>query len=123
MAKFFFLGVTTILAVYIASAWGISILAEFNSDQDLGLKISGASATVNVIIAFLVIYFAQSKDQSVFAKIFLSGMVIRIFALLGFIFIIFNYSRADHFVFIGSLFILYFVYQIWEVLIISKQNR
>lgn len=123
MAKIFFLGVAGILVVYIAAAWGISVLAVYNPDQILGLQISGILATVNVTLAYLVIYFAQSKEQSTFAKIFLSGMVIRLFALLAIIFMIFNYSQADHFVFIGSLFILYFVYQIWEVFIISKQNR
>ncbi len=123
MAKKFFLGMAAILTVYIAAAWGISVLAAFNIEQVLGLKLSGILATVNVTLAYLVIYFAQSKEQSEFAKIFLSGMVVRLFALLAFIFIIFNYSRADHFVFIGSLFILYFVYQIWEIFIISKQNK
>lgn len=122
MAKLFFLGVAGILIVYIASAWGISVAAELNADQILGLKISGVLATMNVVFAYLIIYFSQTKDQSAFAKIFLSGMVVRLFAMLALIFAIFNFSRADHFVFIGSLFILYFIYQIWEVLIISKQN-
>lgn len=122
MAKLFFLGVAGILIVYIASAWGISVAAELNADQILGLKISGVLATMNVVFAYLIIYFSQTKDQSAFAKIFLSGMVVRLFAMLALIFAIFNFSRADHFVFISSLFILYFIYQIWEVLIISKQN-
>lgn len=123
MAKIFFLGVSGILIVYIISAWGISIAANFNGDQILSLKISGVLATVNVAAAFLIIHFSQAKEQTMFAKIFLSGMVIRLFAMLAFIFAVFKYSSADHFVFIGSLFILYFVYQIWEVLTISKQNR
>jgi len=123
MVKKFILGILVILVLYSLIAWGISFIVQFSKNQILGLQISGILATVNVVIAFLIIYLAKDKEQANFAKIFLGGMAVRLVAMIVFIFIIFRYSRADHFVFIGSLFILYFVYQIWEVYILNSSQK
>lgn len=123
MQKNFFLGLGAILIVYILAGSGISKAASFNPDQILSLCISGIIATVNIVIAFLVVKLSMHKEQDVFTKIFLSGMVIRLLGLLAVIFLVLKYSRVDHFVFIGSLFILYFIYQVWEVLMLNSKNK
>ncbi len=124
MDKKFFIGVAAILIIYIVAAWSIVQLAGFQAEKIKGLYFSGILATINVVMAYVVLKLAMPKDQKTFAKIFLSGMVLRLLGLLILIFMIFKYSDADHFVFIGSLFILYFMYQIWEVLILNnKKNK
>ena len=123
MVKKFFIGVAVILAIYIAAAWGIVELAGFQTEKIKGLYYSGILATINVVVAFMILKLAMPKDQKTFAKIFLLGMVLRLLGLLISIFIIFKYSEASHFVFIGSLFILYFMYQIWEVLILNSKKK
>ena len=122
MVKKFFIGTAAILLFYTLSAWGISVVAGFVKEQNSALFISGIIATLNIVVAFLIIYFSKDKKQSEFAKLFLGGMVIRLLAMLATIFVVFKYSDADHSVFIGSLFILYFLYQIWEVLTLNSKK-
>ncbi len=123
MVKKFFIGVAVILAVYATVAWGIVTVADFGPGKIKGLYFSGILATINVVVAFVILKLSMPKDQKTFAKIFLSGMVVRLLGLLIAIFLIFKYSDADHFVFIGSLFILYFMYQIWEVLTLNGKKK
>ena len=59
MVKKFILGILVILVSYSLIAWGISFIAQFSENQILGLQISGILATVNVVIAFLIIYLAK----------------------------------------------------------------
>ena len=124
MGKKFFTGIAVIFMIYAGVSWGIVQIAAFGAEKIQGLVISGILATANVISAYLILQLSMPKGQKAFAKIFLSGMVARLLGMLAVIFIVFKYSDTDHFVFIGSLFILYFMYQIWEVLTLnSKKNK
>lgn len=123
MAKRFFLGVFFILAVYVMAAWGIIRLAHFSAPQIDGIFYSGILGTVNIVLAFLIIKFSIERDQKTFSKIFLVGLIVRLLGLMIFIWIIFNYTDVNRFIFIGSLFILYFLYQIWEVLILYSSYK
>ncbi len=123
MVKKFFMGTAAILLLYVLVSWAVSTLAEFSKEQNTALIISGIIATLNIVVAFLIIYVSKDKKQSEFARIFLGGMVVRLLAMLAVIFMVFKYSDADRFVFIGSLFILYFLYQIWEVLTLNNKNK
>ena len=76
MIKKFFFGIVLILVSYSLAALGISSMAQFSENQIFGLQISGILATVNVVIAFLIIYLAKDKEQASFAKIFLGGMAV-----------------------------------------------
>ncbi len=122
MVKKFFIGTAVILLFYVLVSWAVSVVADFSKEQNSALFISGIIATLNIVVAFLIIYFSKDRKQSEFAKIFLGGMVLRLLVMLATIFMVFKYSDADHFVFIGSLFILYFLYQIWEVLTLNSKN-
>ena len=104
MVKKFFIGTAVILLFYVLVSWAVSVVADFSKEQNSALFIS------------------KDRKQSEFAKIFLGGMVLRLLVMLATIFMVFKYSDADHFVFIGSLFILYFLYQIWEVLTLNSKN-
>jgi hypothetical protein len=115
--------VAGILVIYILAAWGLSVIVPFTSDQIFSVIIAGIIATINVIIAFLIIYISKDKEQSVFAKIFLSGMAVRILLMLGVIFSIFKFTQTDLFVFVGALFVLYFVFQIWEVFVLNSKFK
>jgi hypothetical protein len=123
VAKKFALGIITILLVYSLSGWALVVLAKLTSSQVLGLKISGILATLNIVAAFSIIFLFKDKEQTQFARIFLGGLVVRLLAMLAVIFMILKYSSVDHFIFIGSLFVLYFIYQIWEVLILNSNHK
>ncbi len=123
MSRKFFSGVLVILIIYILAAWGMIQIAALNSDQIQGIIYSGIIGTVNIVLAYLIIRIAIYKDQKTFSKIFLGGLVARLLLLFVFIYLILNFSSTDRFVFIGSLFILYFIYQIWEVLILNNNVK
>ena len=64
-----------------------------------------------------------NKDFNAFVRVFIGGIVIRMTVMLAVIFIIFKFMHIDNFVFIFSLFILYFIFQIWELTIINKHLK
>jgi len=112
-----------ILAVYALAAWGIGRIVHFNENQFNGIFLSGILGTANIVLAYFVIKIAMGKDQKTFSQIFLGGLIVRLLALFIIIWIIFNYTLTDRFIFIGSLFILYFMYQVWEVLILYSNYK
>lgn len=120
MTKKFLIGISAILSVYIFFSWLTSELAGFDSYQIQSLIFAGALATLNILTAYIIVKLSIHRGQKEFSKIFLSGMVIRILFLLIIIFLVLKYTQANDFVFIGSLFILYFVYQVWEVLFLNS---
>jgi len=117
MIKKFLFGVGLILIFYMISAYALAVFAELDAQ---GLFAAGLLATINIIAAYGIIAYAFRHEQKKFAKIFLSGLVIRLFILLSVIFLILKFTTVNHFVFISSLFILYFIYQIWEVTFLNK---
>ncbi|MBD3226225.1 MAG: hypothetical protein GF313_15970 [Caldithrix sp.] len=50
---------------------------------------------------------------------FLGGMGIRFLLVIATIFIVLKFTAIDTFVFIFALFVLYFLFQIWEVVLIQ----
>ena len=120
MTKKFLAGIGAILGIYILFAWFTAELAGFNALQANSLIFGGGLATINILLAYLIVKLSIHKGQKEFSRIFLSGMIVRVLILLGVIFLILKYARVNDFVFIGSLFILYFVYQVWEVLFLNS---
>jgi len=123
MTKKFLAGIFAVLAVYIIGAWGISAVSGFGKIENLSLVYSGILATLNIIAAYFLIKISINKGRKEFGKIFITGMVIRLFLMLLFIFIILKNCPVDNFVFIISLFILYFIYQIWEVVFLNSNFK
>lgn len=120
MARKFVSGIVVILVVYVIGSWGLINLLHFSAAQVLSLKISGILATLNVLLAFFVIYFTRKSRQEIFVRFFLATMVVRLLLMLAVVFMVLQLSTADHFIFISSLFVLYFVYQTWELLVLNS---
>ena len=123
MTKNFLLGIFAVAAAYVIGAWSFSAVLGFDNIKNLSLVYSGILATLNIIAAYLLIKFSIDKGQKEFGKIFITGMVIRVFLMLLFIFLIIKNCPVDNFVFIISLFILYFIYQIWEVVFLNSNFK
>ena len=62
MVKKFFIGVAVILAVYATVAWGIVTVADFGPGKIKGLYFSGILATINVVVAFVILKLLLPKD-------------------------------------------------------------
>jgi presenilin-like A22 family membrane protease len=123
MTKNFLLGIFAVLVVYTIGACAFSAASGFDDTQNLSLSYSGILATLNIIAAYFIIKFSINKGQKEFGKIFVTGMIIRVFLILLFIFFIIKNCPVDNFVFIISLFILYFIYQIWEVVFLNSNFK
>ena len=120
MTKKFLYGIAAILIAYILFSWLVSALADFDLYQNQSLLFAGLLATVNILAAYVIVKLSVHRGQKDFSRIFLTGMVLRVLFLLMLIFLVLKFTRVNDFVFIGSLFILYFVYQVWEVLFLNS---
>ncbi len=120
MTKKFLYGIAAILIAYILFSWLVSALADFDLYQNQSLLFAGLLATINILAAYVIVKLSVHRGQKDFSRIFLTGMVLRVLFLLMLIFLVLKFTRVNDFVFIGSLFILYFVYQVWEVLFLNS---
>lgn len=123
MQKQFYLGIAVSMVLYIAGSAGFSHIFAFGYEENSGLILAGILALLNVVAAFLIILKTINKDFNAFVRVFIGGIVIRMGVMLAVIFIIFKFMAIDNFVFIFSLFILYFIFQIWELTIINKHLK
>ena len=119
----FLIGVLVILLIYGISSWGFAVILQFNEKKITSLWISGIINTVNIVFAFFVIRFTIEKEAKKFMKTFFSGMGIRIMALLAIILLMLQKNYIEQFTFIISFFILYILFQMWEIWMINSHLR
>ena len=121
--KGFFLSVMVIISVYTALSWILSALYTFDRTQNTALIVSGILGTVNIVISFIILTVSYDKDIKGFMVNYFGGMGIRLLFLLLTIFLILKFMRIDIFVFILSLFVLYFVFQTLEIYYIHSYQK
>jgi hypothetical protein len=121
--KSFFLSVMVIISVYTALSWIISALYAFDRTQNTALIVSGILGTVNIVISFIILTVSYDKDIKGFMVNYFGGMGIRLLFLLLTIFLILKFMQIDIFVFILSLFVLYFVFQTLEIYYIHSYQK
>ncbi|HID40183.1 MAG TPA: hypothetical protein EYP36_11815 [Calditrichaeota bacterium] len=119
----FISGIVVILAFYAGAAWFIGHNYLLDDGDTYALIYSAILATANIIAVFLIIRFTFNKDSKTFNKLFLIGYGIRFLILLGFIFIVLSSGQVNNFTFLTALFILYFIYQIWEIVFLNKHFK
>jgi len=120
MAKVFYLGIFTILSIYSIASYIISSYFEFGPVKINSIVWSGTITTINIVAAFLVVKFTIDKNAAVFNKIFLTSMAIRFLILVGLIFVVLKFVNVHQFTFLLTLFLLYSIFQFWEVIILNK---
>ncbi len=120
MAKVFFVGVLIILTLYIITAFFLVSIYDFEINIIQSLIISPIITTVNISFAFWIIrrvYYKKGRD---FNKVFLGSMGARFAGLMAIIFIIIKFVNIHQIGFLVSLFLLYFIFQFWEIIVINK---
>ncbi len=123
MIKQFLFGVGLILVFFSVSGVFLDRSLDFSPEKIKGMYYSGILATANIVVAFLVIYFTIHRSMKVFMRAFLSGIGIRFLLIVAVIFWILSAGMVDHFVFLVSLFILYAIFQFWEVMLIHRHFK
>jgi len=77
---------------------------------------------LNLILAMSLFSISQNKNNRTFLILNLGGMVFRIFLLIVFVAIFYNFLNIDKVAFIFTFFIFYFIYLIIEIRFYSKKN-
>ena len=120
MAKKFFIGIFIILIIYILVILSLSNIFDYGRIIVISFLISAIISTTNIILAFLIVMRIQYKEGSDFNKFFLFSMGVRLIALVSIIFLIIKFANIHQIGFLVSLFLLYFIFQFWEVIIVNK---
>ncbi len=121
--KNFFISISVIVALYAAFGWLFSVLFGFNSMQNTALIVSGILGTINIVVSFIILIYSYDKDIKGFMVNYFGGMGIRLLFLLLIIFLVLKFMQIDIFVFILSLFVLYFVFQTLEIYYIHSYQK
>ena len=88
-----------------------------------GLAAGTGCALIYVLSGYFSFFFAFSRDQQFFVRVFIFSLAARFVVLLGVIVVVLKFSNVQQEYFIISLFIWYFIFQIWEVLSLNKLSR
>ena len=120
MAKKFFTGIFIILIIYILAVLSICNIFDYGRIIVISFLISAIITTANISLAFLVIMYIQNKEGADFNKFFLGSMGARFIGLAVIIFLIKKFTNIHQIGFLVSLFLLYFIFQFWEVIIVNK---
>jgi len=118
--RIFFTGVFIILLIFVGVVWLLSDYFHYNSIIFNSFVISGIITVINIVVAFLIVKYSIKKSVDTFNKAFLVSMGARFMVLLGVIFVILKFAEVHQLAFLVSLFLLYFIFQFWEMIVINK---
>ena len=120
MARKFFIGVFAILVSFIVITCLLDSIFDFKNIIIRAFILSAALTTANISLAFFIIIKLKNNDRINFSKIFLGSMAGRFAGLMLVIFMIIKFVNIHRIGFLVSLFLLYFIFQFWEVIIVNK---
>ena len=120
MAKLFFIGVIIILTLYIITAVSLVLIYDFDQTIIKSLILSPIITTANISLAFWIIIRISGRKGADFNKVFLGSMGARFAGLAAIIFIVIKLLNIHKIGFLVSLFLLYFIFQFWEVIVVNK---
>lgn len=113
-------GTAIILFVYAMFCWGLNNIMGQGGEIVKAFVYSGILATIFVLITFFSTVIVSARAKINFIKVFFVTLGIRFVVMLGMIIIILTKVSLDYFTFLVSLFILYFLFQIWEMFVIHR---
>ncbi len=85
--------------------------------------IGGGLTTVNFLLGLLAIKLGISRSDKIFISSILGGMVIRLFLLLGMVFISLKFLEINHNSFIFTVLIFYIYYLIIEIFYLNFKKK
>jgi len=80
-------------------------------------------ALVYVLSGYFSYYFAFNKNQRLFIRVFIFSLAARFVILLSLIVVVLKFTNVQKEYFLISLFIWYFIFQIWEVISLNNLSR
>ena len=119
----FLSGIFVILLLYTATIILITSNSDISVQQQTSFIYAAILTTLNIIAVFLIIKLNFNKDVHTFNRTFFLGFGIRFIILLILIFLVLLFGRVNQFTFLVSLFILYFIFQFWEIFFLNRNFK
>ena len=104
----------------------IFLISKFaNLDNQIWTAFAAAlgCALLYVLSGYFSFYFAFSRSQRSFARVFVISLAIRFILVLVLMVIVLKLTSINQAYFITIFFVWYFVFQIWEVLSLKNISR
>lgn len=120
MTKQFFLGVLIILILFWLGGITLSSIMILSPVEIKSLIYSGILTTINIVSAYFISYMAIKHQRRTFQKLFFSGMLIRFIILIVVITFVIKYLEINKLFFLLSFFLLYFIFQFWEITVLNR---
>jgi hypothetical protein len=118
--RFFLVSISMSLLIGILILLIISFAFELSKQDWISIGSGLLLALTYVLAGFFVFYRALNLKQKEFNIIFLSSIFIRLLMLTIILIIVFKFSDIDKKIFLISLFVWYFIFQLWEVISFNR---
>jgi hypothetical protein len=118
--RFFLISISTSLLIGVLILLIISFVFELSKQDWISIGSGLLLALTYVLAGFFVFYRALNLKQKEFNIIFLSSIFIRLLMLAIILIVVFKFSDIDKKIFLISLFVWYFIFQLWEVISFNK---
>lgn len=118
--RFFLISISTSLLIGVLILLIISFVNELSKQDWIAIGSGLFLALTYVLAGFFVFYRALNLKQKEFNIIFLSSIFIRLLMLTIILIVVFKFSDIDKKIFLISLFVWYFIFQLWEVISFNR---
>lgn len=113
-------GIFVILILYSIAVILLQANLDISIPQQTAFLYAAILTTFNIIAVFFIIKLNFNKDVQAFNRTFFLGFGIRFIILLILIFLVLLVGHVNQFTFLVSLFILYFIFQFWEIFFLNR---
>lgn len=118
--RFFLISISTSLLIGVLILLIISFVFELSKQDWISIGSGLLLALTYVLAGFFVFYRALNLKQKEFNIIFLSSIFIRLIIFAIILIVVFKFTDIDKQIFLISLFVWYFIFQLWEVISFNR---
>jgi hypothetical protein len=118
--RFFLISISTSLLIGVLILLIISFVFELSKQDWISIGSGLLLALTYVLAGFFVFYRALNLKQKEFNIIFLSSIFIRLIMFAIILIVVFKFTDIDKQIFLISLFVWYFIFQLWEVISFNR---
>ncbi len=112
-----------ILLLYAVGSWFYLGGSESGEEDLRALVLAALMALLYMIASAFSVHRVLKKPSAEFVRSFMKNIIIRMGGLLAIFFTILLIIPLNHFVFIASFFILYFLFQIVEIYLLHNRYK
>jgi hypothetical protein len=107
-----------------AAVFGTYPVLTYATDETArGIAAGAVLSVFNVMMGYAVIRYSSGKEYTEFMQIVLGGIAVRLFVMVGLLLMAVGVLKFHAFSLISSLFVMYIVFLIVEVMYIHKHSK